>query len=75
MHLLKAIECGSSETYTSVFRPVKPVTDDGPRIWIEQLLSYAAYEDGEGVTGDPTNVRQYSVSIGIIICCTTLLMN
>jgi len=38
-------------------------------------LSYAAYEDGESVTGDLTNVRQYSVSIGIIVCCTILLMN
>ena len=48
-----------------MFRPAESGTEDGPRIWNEQLLSYAAYGDGGDVTGDPKTVRQYSVSVSI----------
>lgn len=60
-HLTKAVACGSAEAYITVFRPTKPGTCDGPVIWNEQLLSYAAYlnEDGE-VIGDPKNVSFFS---------------
>ncbi|KAL7542688.1 hypothetical protein ACHAXR_011997 [Thalassiosira sp. AJA248-18] len=70
-HLAKAMSCGSSETYITIFKPAPPdlwasllpagghVTHtDGPRIWNDQLLQYAAYMDEQGeVTGDPKNLR------------------
>ncbi len=53
-------ECGSSECYISVFPPASAGTRNGPRIWNDQLLSYASYEDGEkGVIGDPNNVSYH----------------
>jgi len=56
-HLNKAMACGSGECYITVFKPAKQGTKDGPRIWNEQLLSYAAYGGGrEEVVGDPKNV-------------------
>ena len=49
--------CGSAECYITVFKPAKQGTKDGPRIWNEQLLSFAAYGGGqEEVVGDPKNV-------------------
>ena len=60
-HLSKAMACGSSEAYISVFKPAKPGTVDGPRIWNGQLLSYAAYVSGVNVIGDPINVRMLCV--------------
>ena len=55
-HLTKAVACGSAEAYVTVFRPTTPGTSDGPAIWNDQLLSYAAYsQDGE-IIGDPKNV-------------------
>ena len=57
-HLTKAMSCGSSEAYISVFRQAKQGTVDGSRIWNDQLLQYAAYMDEDGnVTGDPKNLR------------------
>eukprot|EP00581_Thalassiosira_minuscula_P018097 CAMPEP_0183714154 /NCGR_PEP_ID=MMETSP0737-20130205/8790_1 /TAXON_ID=385413 /ORGANISM="Thalassiosira miniscula, Strain CCMP1093" /LENGTH=1265 /DNA_ID=CAMNT_0025943059 /DNA_START=110 /DNA_END=3907 /DNA_ORIENTATION=+ len=56
-HLAKAMACGSAEAYISVFRPAAPGTDSGPRIWNDQLLSYAAYSNKGDVTGDPKNLR------------------
>ncbi|KAL7535297.1 LOW QUALITY PROTEIN: hypothetical protein ACHAXR_007456, partial [Thalassiosira sp. AJA248-18] len=71
-HLAKAMACGSSEAYITVFKPAPPdlrasllstASDhtthaDGPRIWNDQLLQYAAYIDDQGkVTGDPKNLR------------------
>lgn len=52
------MSCGSSEAYITVFKPAPPEKSvDGPRIWNDQLLQYAAYNvDGE-VCGDPKNVR------------------
>ena len=57
-HISKAMACGSAEAYVTVFRPATPGKNDGPAIWNEQLLSYAAYNrnDGEDVIGDPKNV-------------------
>lgn len=57
-HLAKAMSCGSSEAYITVFKPAPPEKSvDGPRIWNDQLLQYAAYNvDGE-VCGDPKNLR------------------
>ena len=52
-------ESGSSEAYITVFKPANPGTLDGPRIWNDQLLSYACYrddDDGSKVIGDPKNV-------------------
>lgn len=52
---------GVSEAYVTVFRPKVPGSKDGPRIWNEQLLSYASYmEDGGKVVGDPKNVSERS---------------
>jgi nitric oxide synthase oxygenase domain/subunit len=77
-HLAKAMACGSSEAYVTVFRPVTPGKDDGPQIWNDQLLSYAAYRKpisidafaerrhsfvGEEILGDPKNV---SISLQIV---------
>ncbi|KAL7536363.1 hypothetical protein ACHAXR_010088 [Thalassiosira sp. AJA248-18] len=56
---LIVMSCGSSEAYITVFKPAPPDKSlDGPRIWNDQLLQYAAYCDEEGeVTGDPKNLR------------------
>ncbi len=56
-HLTKAMSCGSSEAYISVFRQAKQGTLDGPRIWNDQLLQYAAYMDDGNVMGDQKNLR------------------
>jgi len=60
-HLTKAMACGSSEAYVSVFKPAPPALPGkaitGPRIWNNQLLSYAAYNEGGKVIGDPSNLR------------------
>ncbi|KAK1736786.1 nitric oxide synthase [Skeletonema marinoi] len=56
-HLTKAVACGSAEAYVTVFRPTNPGTGDGPAIWNEQLLSYAAYNQDGKVIGDPKNLR------------------
>ncbi len=56
-HLTKAVACGSAEAYVTVFRPTKPGTSDGPRIWNDQLLQYAAYNKDGHVIGDPKNLR------------------
>ena len=56
------MSCGSSEAYITVFKPSQPEQKlDGPRIWNDQLLQYAAYQitgDGtdEKILGDPKNV-------------------
>lgn len=52
------MSCGSSEAYVTVFKPA-PLDKklDGPRIWNDQLLQYAAYGDGDAVIGDPKNLR------------------
>lgn len=56
-HLAKAMSCGSSETYITVFKPApQGKNKDGPRIWNDQLLQYAAYNDNGEVIGDPKNV-------------------
>ena len=55
-HLTKAVACGSAEAYVTVFRPSTPGTSDGPVIWNEQLLSYAAYNQHGEIVGDPKNV-------------------
>ena len=55
-HLTKAVACGSAEAYVTVFRPSTPGTCDGPAIWNEQLLSYAAYNQQGEIVGDPKNV-------------------
>ncbi len=55
-HLTKAVACGSAEAYVTVFRPKKPGTSDGPAIWNDQLLSYAAYNQDGNIIGDPKNV-------------------
>ena len=53
------MSCGSSEAYISVFRQAAQGTSDGPRIWNDQLLQYAAYMDDDGnVMGDPKNVSE-----------------
>lgn len=52
-HLTKAVACGSAEAYVTVFRPSTPGTSDGPVIWNEQLLSYAAYNQHGEIVGDP----------------------
>ena len=50
---------GSSEAYITVFKPASHEKNvDGPRIWNDQLLQYAAYADGDSVMGDPKNVRK-----------------
>ena len=54
---------GSSDAYITVFKPATPGSSDGPRIWNDQLLQYAAYRsppipfvnEGE-IIGDPKNV-------------------
>jgi len=56
-HLSKAVACGSAEAYVTVFRPSTPGTCDGPAIWNEQLLSYAAYNQHGEIIGDPKNLR------------------
>jgi len=57
-HLTKAAACGSAEAYITVFRPETPGTSDGPRIWNDQLLQYAAYRNQDGqVVGDKKNLR------------------
>eukprot|EP00985_Skeletonema_marinoi_P017024 scaffold9252_cov160-Skeletonema_marinoi.AAC.15 len=56
-HLTKAVACGSAEAYVTVFRPTNPGTGEGPAIWNEQLLSYAAYNQDGKVIGDPKNLR------------------
>ncbi|KAL7439883.1 hypothetical protein ACHAXM_006921 [Skeletonema potamos] len=56
-HLTKVVACGSAEAYVTVFRPAKPGTSDGPRIWNDQLLQYAAYNQDGHVVGDPKNLR------------------
>ena len=56
---------GSAEAYVTVFKPAPPKTTeerknlDGPRIWNDQLLQYAAWRtsDGDEVIGDPKNLR------------------
>ena len=58
---------GSSEAYVTVFKPAPPKTMeegknlDGPRIWNDQLLQYAAWRTSDGdvdkVIGDPKNLR------------------
>lgn len=58
---------GSSEAYVTVFKPAPPKTMeegknlDGPRIWNDQLLQYAAWRASDGdvdeVIGDPQNLR------------------
>lgn len=55
------MECGSSEAYVTVFKAKQPGDGvDGPRIWNDQLLQYAAYRDENGeVIGDPKNVSQH----------------
>ena len=55
-HLTKAMACGSSEPYITVFRSETPGTSDGPRIWNDQLLQYAAYNQDGCIIGDPKNV-------------------
>ncbi|KAL7552363.1 hypothetical protein ACHAWF_015597 [Thalassiosira exigua] len=55
-HLEKAMSCGSSEAYVTVFRPAPP-EKDGPRIWNDQLLQYASYNNDGVVLGDPKNLR------------------
>ena len=55
-HLTKAMACGSAEAYITVFRPETPGTSDGPRIWNDQLLQYAAYNQDGRIIGDPKNV-------------------
>ena len=55
-HLTKAMSCGSAEAYITIFRPETPGTSDGPRIWNDQLLQYAAYNQEGHVIGDPKNV-------------------
>ena len=53
------MSCGSSEAYITVFKSAPPGENtEGPRIWNDQLLQYAAYSDGGEVTGDPKNVRK-----------------
>jgi nitric oxide synthase oxygenase domain/subunit len=62
---------GSSEAYVTVFKPATPGKDDGPQIWNDQLLQYAAFRKsisidafeegghafaGEEIVGDPKNV-------------------
>ena len=59
-HLTKAVACGSAEAYITVFRPTKPGTSDGPAIWNDQLLSYAAYNQHGEIIGDPKNVSSRS---------------
>ena len=57
---------GSSEAFITVFKPAAPGASDGPRIWNDQLLQYAAYRASpipfvnEGdIIGDPKNVRYH----------------
>jgi len=59
-HLTKATACGSAEAYITVFRPATPGTSDGPRIWNDQLLQYAAYNQDGNVMGDPKNVSMFA---------------
>ncbi len=56
-HLTKAMASGSSEAYVTVFKPKTAEDKDGPRIWNDQLLSYASYKIGGEDVGDPKNVR------------------
>ena len=51
--------CGVSEAYITVFKPAPTDNSkDGPRIWNDQLLQYAAYNNENGeVMGDPKSVR------------------
>ena len=53
------MSCGSSEAYVTVFKPASPGKDDGPRIWNDQLLQYASYNNKGDVVGDPKNVSVY----------------
>jgi hypothetical protein len=59
-HLTKAMACGSAEAYITVFRPETPGTSDGPRIWNDQLLQFAAYNQDGHVMGDPKNVSTFA---------------
>ena len=58
--ILLQMACGSSEAYITVFRPTTPGnTLDGPHLWNDQLLQYAAYRNEDGsVMGDPKNVSR-----------------
>lgn len=56
---------GSSDAFITVFKPATPGSSDGPRIWNDQLLQYAAYRatpipfaDVGEIVGDPKNVRE-----------------
>jgi len=72
-HLSKAMSCGSSEAYISVFRQAAQGTSDGPRIWNDQLLQYAAYMDDDGnVMGDPKNVSEVLHHILLLLLLGTL---
>ena len=59
--------CGSSEAYITVFRPATPGdTLDGPHLWNDQLLQYAAYRNEDGsVMGDPKNVSKARASFSL----------
>lgn len=59
-HLREATNSGRIRPTITVFAPARPdqprgsLTEDGPRIWNEQLIRYAGYRQPDGaVVGDP----------------------
>ena len=59
VHLREALAGPDVVPTMTVFRPLKPNEDEGPRFWNSQFIQYAGYRgrgpDG-GVLGDPANV-------------------
>lgn len=60
-HLGLAINSGVTECYCTCFRAQTPGTSDGPRVWNDQLLQYAAYrmptdEMPDNIVGDPARL-------------------
>lgn len=49
-HIGMAVKSGVTSMYVTCFAPAAPGSRQGPRIWNDQILRYAAYHDGESAT-------------------------
>jgi len=56
-HAIRALKGGVTSTFITVFAPCTPGHLDGPKIWNDQLMRYAAHHATDSsVIGDPVNL-------------------
>ncbi|CAJ1419388.1 unnamed protein product [Effrenium voratum] len=55
-HLTRTARDGAGRAYVSVFPAQHPVTGCGPRVWSDQLIRFAGFQESGEIVGDPANL-------------------